>query len=271
MGASKYLFPLLWTIDMNVRMDMIDHPPIWLNRDCLSCPSSVLRHFSEQLFLYCICLESDVMFLFLNNFFCTYCVCIESNVTFLFEPTFRTFLSQMLLNIAKHILSGLGFCTICREWSLMDLKQIQLKKSITLPIQWDSKGCVVFVRGLKWKFWCGHLQSQAWLTSNSPHSFRVQTWRPGRMTIFRWNSDFVVNKGKHCNIFWNKLEKVITEIWLSGNGVWNVHRDPLPNVCRHDIQPGIRVSIQTILHIRYWLKRFITNSHITSWHSIRFV
>ena len=57
MGASKYLFPLLWTIDMNVRMDMIDHPPIWLNRDCLSCPSSVLRHFSEQLFLYVLCLH----------------------------------------------------------------------------------------------------------------------------------------------------------------------------------------------------------------------
>ena len=69
-------------MDMNVRMDMIDQPPIWLNRDCLSCPSSVLRlpcisrsfflnnssllllpcirrhvPFSEQLFLYVLCLH----------------------------------------------------------------------------------------------------------------------------------------------------------------------------------------------------------------------
>ena len=125
---------------------------LFLNNSSLLLPPCIRRHvpFSEQLFLYC--------------------VCIESNVTFFFEPTLRTFLSQILLNIARNISSGLGFCTICREWSLMDLKQIQLKKSITLPIQWDSKGCVVFVRGLKWKFWCGHLQSRAWLTSNSPHS-----------------------------------------------------------------------------------------------------
>ena len=126
--------------------------------------------------------------------------------------------------------SGLRFCS---KWCLMDLKQIQKEKSTILPIQWDSKNCVVFVLTevpvLMWPSSKQHLIDLYF--SSSP---RVQTWPPGRTTIFRWT-----NKRNH-------FEKFPMKKWFSGNGLRNVHWDPFPNICWDDVQPGFRVSFQAI-------------------------
>ena len=93
--------PFFWTTYSVLRLPCI-RCFFFLTTFSLLCLRCIRHHvsFSEQLFLYCVYVESNV------------------NVTFLFEPTFKTFLSQMLLNIARNISSGLGFCTICSSGSL---------------------------------------------------------------------------------------------------------------------------------------------------------
>ena len=113
-----------------------------------------------------------------------------------------------------------------------------------------------------WKFWCAAqfesfdvlpiLKAVLFLTSNSRSpSPRVQTWLPGRTTIFRWTSSVPQTK----NYF-----------WFSGNGLRNVHRDPLPDIFWDDIQPGLRVSFQTIFRVVDIAENLFPKNPSTSWH-----